>query len=337
MIFADVLATVRSRAYPEGLPRNLKPIFAQALVQGAVDLQRYVPRLKRRQFTTVKSAVTVFQSGITVVQRPASNAKIKRIYTYISADHRDAFYYTPVTRQKIEELAADRSRRTGSAALPTINVNDGDVRSVAGRGQVMHTASLNKGFRSNQGVFAVVDDQVWLYPSIESSERVSIEWTGVKYEFTENDLVTWDSSVIYALALWVRKEGALFETGDATARRMFADEYVSLRRSMAAEDNDADHAASDAPEALTPYQVLMTDAETGYLLEDDMTPNTIYADANAVRAAVIPNHVMMIHIETVDGGSLPSAFYKRRPLDNSNDDGVNYVHDSEGNVFQRLN
>lgn len=335
MLFSDVIETAKRKAFPEGMPRNLQALIGDVVIDCVIDLQRHVPRMISSQFTVTRSTRAIYQAGVTIVERPAPQAKIKRVYTYTSPDHRDALYYTPVPRSSIETAQAVPARVTGSGALPSVDINDGNVSSVSGRGQVMHTADLDKGYRANGGVFAVVGGKLWLYPAIESIEKISVEWTGVKYDFQPADLVDWDRSVVRALELWMRKEHALFNTADASAWQVFDKEYASIRRSMASEDNDAAHADADQPIVTTPSRIILTDAETGVSPDDDMTASSIYASVDAVRAATVPDQVLMVHIEFINGVDA-GTWYKRRPTSNDADDGVNYVHDSTGAVFQRI-
>lgn len=334
MTYAQVVDSVIKSAFPEGVARNLRTNYENAVLDGVLDLQRYLRRMRERQFSIYQPLTTVVQQGVTVIKLPTPTAKVLRVYTYTQPDHIDRYYYHQRPRVEIEEASMEWARVSGSGALVRGEVG-ADVRALARRGQSMLSADLNKGKRSNDGIYCVVGDELWLYPHIESTELISVEWRGVKYAFSADDLVAWDRSIHLGLQLWVRKHAALFVTSSTTDAQAMAGEYARHRSAMMVEERDALHPDdSRSPLICSPYQLATAEADTTITLDDPMTEKSIFQSVASFRTKTVDPLVTMVHIEE-DAEGAP-GWWKRRPSSLDADDGINYVHDVTGAVFQRI-
>ena len=334
MTYAQVVDSVIKSAFPEGVARNLRSNYESAVLDGVLDLQRYLRRMRERQFSIYQPLATVVQQGVTVIKLPSPTAKVLRVYTYTQPDHIDRYYYHQRPRVEIEEASMEWARVTGTAAM-TRGVVGTDARALARRGQSMLTADMDKGQRSNDGIYCVVVDELWLYPHIESTELISVECRGVKYAFGPDDLVAWDRSIHLALQLWVRKHASLFATGSATDAQMMGGEYMRHRAALMVEERDALHPDDPrSPLNCTPYQLATAEADTTITLDDPMTDKSTFSTVIDFRTKTVDTLVSMVHIEEDLEGA--PGFWKRRPSSVDADDGINFVHDATGAVFQRI-
>lgn len=268
MTYAEAIASVRANAFPEREARDLRTVNSAIILDGVIDLMRWVPRLRRRQFTLVQFAETRYKCGATYLDRP-ENGKVLRVYTYTQDSHCDAVYYTPVSRTDFDK--AVKGRTSCGTDLPTPDLDDGIAESDASLGYVMAVASNNKGWRAANGIYTIVDDEIMLYPHIEDTENVAVEWRGSRKSFDDDDLVTWDRDILHSLELWTRWKTALRHTCDEKDYLAFGAEYRALRAQIVLEDQDNERMDEDEIpyECCSPYQLSTADETTAGEDTDD--------------------------------------------------------------------
>lgn len=229
MIYSALVTEVVARSFPEGIAENLETIYAKRVLDGLIELQRWVPYFKLRQFNLIPYSSTLYRQGATIVNAP--HGQVKRVAVFGSKTLRDIIYYDPCTRNDVDRLLAAFSRSrgvSGSSWWPNAFLHEAQKYPDAATVQVGYfnaDSVTDKGFRSERGNFCIDDKQLWLLPNIESVERVLIEWTGSKTSYAAADALDFgpfEAQALDALSLYLKKEVAVREdrdTGDFVALR----------------------------------------------------------------------------------------------------------------------
>ena len=83
MTYANFIAGIKERVFPEGEPYNLTSNHDAYLLDGLIDLQRKVPCLQDRHWSLFDFASTYYRAGVTIIE-PAPVGVIRAVYTYTS-------------------------------------------------------------------------------------------------------------------------------------------------------------------------------------------------------------------------------------------------------------
>lgn len=332
MIYSEAIDAIRRNAFPEGEARNLRSRNSNLILDCIIDLQRYVPRMRGRQFTIYPFYSTKFNCGQTIIEKPNRSAKIMRVYTYTMETHCDAIYYHWVTRAEFDRVVFEKVNCCDSPE--DMDVNDGDTRSDSARGHTMANSSNDKDDRALWGYYTIVDDEIFMYPHINSDERVVVEWRGVKYEFDDDDIVAWDRDILRAAELWLRYDTAMRDTCDAKDYEVFKIEYANHKANLIAQDKDEGFPdeGREPYACCSPYALATQDAETGECEDDPMTRKSVFDSLTDFRTSTVT--CTMAFIEE-DGNGNPGWFKIKEDGISVTDDGVNYVKDATGQPFYR--
>lgn len=194
MTYAELLAEVIARAFPEGYAENLLAIYQKRILAGLIEVQRWVPYIRDRQTRLYPFASTLYRQGTTVICKP--EGKVKRVCTFNSKTLKDAVFYDVCSREDIDRLTAQRAR--------IVPYPDAVPESF---GYFNANLATDKGRRAERGLFCIDEKQIILLPQIESIERIMVEWKGSKTSFEDGDVVDYDKyqeQVIEALENWLR-------------------------------------------------------------------------------------------------------------------------------------
>lgn len=335
MTYADAVASVRANVFPEREARNLRTVNSSIILDGIIDLMRWVPRIRRRQFTLTAFASTMYKCGCTYIDRP-ENGKVLRVYTYTQDNHCDAVYYTPVDRVQFD-IEVKRRWVCGSE-MPNPDLDDGVEGSDQTIGFVMASAGNNKGWRAANGIYTIVDDQIILFPHIEDTENVSVEWRGARKSFEDDDIVTWDRDILHAMELWTRSKVALRHTCDEKDYVAFRREYEGLRADIIIEDKTNERVDEDEVpyECCSPYQLITSDeSDDGDNPDEETTYRfglQVFDTLTEMRATTVSTDEITI-LSDFNGDH--AKFYRDEDSTDA-DDGVNTVIDASGVHFTRL-
>lgn len=215
MTYLELTDSVLARAFPERIAANLRPHYKKRVLDGLIELQRLVPYLKKRQFTLYPSTSSYYRQGTTVIDRPAG--KVKRICVFQSRTLRDAVYYDPATRDDIDRMRAQKSR---VVTYPEAHEDH--------FGYFAASEETNKGWRAERGYFCIEQDEITIYPHIESTERIMVEWSGSKTSYEDTDVVVfgkYEEQVLAALENFTRWKAAAKEDRSASDYQVFANEW----------------------------------------------------------------------------------------------------------------
>ncbi len=196
MTYEEFINEIQGRAFPEGIAKNLRTLHGKRILDGLIELQRWVPYLKNRQYTLYSPASSLYRQGTTIIQKPAG--KVKRVSTFVSKKLEGQIFYDPCTREDIDRLTAFRARlqRYPDSAAQEWGMFTPDT-------------TLDKGWRSERGLFCIDKDMIILLPHIEMKERIQVEWVGSKRVWDDSDTVDYGDyqvQVISALENYLRME-----------------------------------------------------------------------------------------------------------------------------------
>lgn len=201
MTYKELCDEVLERSFPEGIAENLEAIYRKRVLDGFIEVQRWVPYFKERQFNIIPFETAIYRQGTTIVNRP--DGKVRRVATYTNRNLSDIVYYDPGERNDVDRFLAAMSREVLYPDAYTDQV-----------GYFNSDSGVDKGFRVERGIFCIDERQLWLYPHIESTEIVLIEWKGAKTEFEDTDIMDlrpFDAQVKDALSLYLKKEQGVRE------------------------------------------------------------------------------------------------------------------------------
>jgi hypothetical protein len=219
--YADFIEDIKDTLFPDREAINLAANHTRYIKDGLIWLQKRCPELREQHYDTHEFEDTFYRCCTTVIPKP--DGVIKRIYTYTEDDHCDAIFYQPVTKEamlsNVRSYIACGSCIGSEGEAATI---EGDPLSVALK---QASDTQNKGYRTSNGVWTIVDDQIWLFPSIESNERVGVNWSGVKLEYEEGDLIDVPVDVQAVIELYTMMQISLREDCDTN-------EYIKYKASV---------------------------------------------------------------------------------------------------------
>lgn len=307
MNFAELKASVigttdaTGSAFPQGPPENLLTLLAERLAEGMFVLQRHIPCYQQRHIDVYPSCSLMFQNGASVLTKPAG--EILRVYTIGSeAGGWDAAIpYTPVTLPTLRRWMA-KFRRNARWVYRDNRIASGE------QGFIQPSATLDSpGGRAGGGVYSIDPhtQRLIVGPWLQSTEKLVVEWRGIKKEWRDTDLVPDDPAFKRLIRLWLTMEyGRDFASPDLQTReRSFREEHAEQiiacdrenqingdipddSEAASAEINFEANPPADAPEVRTSTRICFV-GDTG----------TANAAAASVAAAVIaqnPDYVVLL-------------------------------------------
>jgi hypothetical protein len=234
------------RTFPEGVAENLDTIYRKRVLDGLIELQRWCPYFKARQFKISPFSTTLFRQGTSYICSPSG--LVKRVATYTDESLSDIVYYDQATREDLDRIQQARSR--------TLTYPEGDAVSV---GYFAPTPDTDKQYRAERGIFVVDNRQIAIHPHIESGENILVEWDGIVRTFEDADAVDlgdFEPQCIDILSLYLRKEAALREdrnTSDYAAITLRWRQAVAALKLDTKEANEPESLLSDIGILPRPY------------------------------------------------------------------------------------
>lgn len=177
--YKDFVEKVVERAFPEGEPENLIKPHRQDIVSRLVRLQEACPLYREQHVDVYPHCSTFFWCGATVIDSPPG--KIKRLYTLPEEQECCAVFYDYVASYDkfVDWLFATR---------PNYVLPDNSLR-LDHIGFSYANKSQDKGIRYSFGKYTINSGKIYIGHRIESTERIIVEWSGVKRKWKDTDLV----------------------------------------------------------------------------------------------------------------------------------------------------
>jgi len=258
--FSELARTVLEQAFPEDIAPNLQTVYKKRLLDGLINIQRYVPQLQKRQYALYPFASTFYRQGMTVINKPAG--RVRRLGAFCSRKLDDLVYYDACVREDIDRLTQQRARYQTypdavQEAFPVFAAS----------------TETDKDWRAERGLFCIDDKSILVVPHIESNERLMVEWQGLKDEYEDTDAVDfaeYQSRALDVLVLYLQKEAALRDTrstSDYVALTQRYREALADLKIDAKEDSEVEPTMEDI--GILPRTILPTN--TSYSLGCNMT------------------------------------------------------------------
>jgi hypothetical protein len=253
--FSQLKQNVRDRLWPSGDPENLAGAHDKMVVEALIDIQRLVDCFQYNNTQLVPACSTLFQSGMTVFDAPRGIIRALHIVDRVtSAGVEDAtaaldwtgrILYRQVPFPELEQTALGPEPASCRNLLARLQINcnlisrkftaptdadyGGDNPLPLGFHYSQSSTDASSG-RALQGVWAHHRGRIYVFPWIQSTETVMIEWDGLKREFLDDDVIDDDPSLEKAVVLYVEKEHArLYDADYERARQLESDYVIALR------------------------------------------------------------------------------------------------------------
>lgn len=207
MNYQELRGRVIADAFPLGAPENLTSWINTAIQSAVIEVQRSVTCLQQYHDDVYDSCKTFWQCGTTVITKPPG--EIRKVYTVETASGEDWCNPVVLNPVPISELRRwTSSWRTKwssdfySAPASGMNLPRGF--------DVPNTTSDAVSGRALSGLWAIdaPANRLIIAPWIQSTEKLVVEWSGIKRTWEDGDLVVEDADYIRLIRLWVELEYA---------------------------------------------------------------------------------------------------------------------------------
>lgn len=202
---------VVNRMWPNGAPENLaqantenptvRAPYRLAFDETLAEIAKHVECERTRNVNAIDFAQTFFKGGLTVV--PAPRGLIYRIWTIANDNQDDPVFYGQTRWPAPEDKARNRivmwTTPANSGMVPALPMGFCRAESSTDR-----DAEGNVAGRARTGIWAEFDENIFVYPWLQSNERLYIRWRGIKTTWAPNDLVTEDQDYVKAVYLHMK-------------------------------------------------------------------------------------------------------------------------------------
>lgn len=193
MTFLEFYSAIAEHVFPEGEADNLVLRHKNSVRDAIIDLQMKVPCLRGDNVEHVGQCATEFRCGASVFDTVDGN--IEEVYTLKLDDGCDRVDYTYVTWEQMQGLVHKYKcciPNTGGTSPYYQGISCGNPYGPA-PGQpeyAIGSASTDKGFRAMHGTYWTVHrGQIWMFPSLESTEQAVVEWTGTRRTWQDSTTI----------------------------------------------------------------------------------------------------------------------------------------------------
>jgi hypothetical protein len=230
MTFTQFSAAVRRAAFPEGSARNLVSRHENWLVDGLIDLQRYVRCMTYAHTSVYNDGLLRFSCGATVVSAPPGT--IVAVDVINTQSKCDVVRCRPVPETHMRSLMDDwvfgcSNPSQGEPWEPYY----GNLDQSGDPGR-----KLRKGDRRN---YTRMDGSVVVFPALSEDEALVVLWNGKKTNWNSGDMIPWlDESgnasrvVLSAMEHYLLYNSYLYDDCDQQKAAGAFARYVEARRNM---------------------------------------------------------------------------------------------------------
>ena len=227
MTFIDFYNEVSAAVFPEGEAENLILPHKLSVKDALIDLQSKVLCLRAANTDFICKADAIFHCGANVV--PAVEGNIERVFS-VSVD-------APCEEIEYAFISADTMRATvaGYRCCTAANSYDGYPAAACGPSATpppfaSSTMYDDKGYRAGDGraFWSLVRGDVWVYPYIESTEQIAIDWNGIRRTWNDDTrmpAVLLERDVQSAVEYYLQAEVDRRETKNVTSYQLHAGLY----------------------------------------------------------------------------------------------------------------
>lgn len=187
--FGKLRREIVLQIWPSGAPENLLdrnsefpdvPSAIEQLFQEATgDIAKWSKCEQQNNVNVVNFNKTAYKGGMTILKAP--RGAISRVFTVTDADYNNPIFYRqvewPLPETWSRHIAQSGASVVGFPKLPLgYMAADESTDSLCGRSRV--------------GIWCIHQGNIFIAPWIQSTERVVIEWNGIKEFWMDDDIVT---------------------------------------------------------------------------------------------------------------------------------------------------
>lgn len=282
MTFLELKTAVKKIVFPIGEEENLVAQHDAYIVDGLNDIQQYVKCHRDNNVNVIAYADTVYNCGLTVTDAP--DGIIKRIYTVVDGCSKVNLIKSTVAKLRFWQEQhtidfEDQKVPTQPTTKPALTPNDlypgADSDSSLGRAVT--------------GWFALDGCRLYVWPYLQSTEDLVIEWTGVKDAYRDTDTI-FDSStaVLRAVRLYLQRERARdIEIDDALLAKYSA-EYSNALATLIWRCRQKTEGVYTEEETLPPFTNGSQNPALGAIIETGILPGDTVATGSPSSGTTVP-------------------------------------------------
>lgn len=219
--FAQFKSDCNEVLWPNGVPENMVTAIDRFYTEAMVDVQRFAPCYRNRNETVYEQCSTLFQCGTTVLDAP--DGRITRVYVVDGDEYCQPVTYAPTDLYTVKCW----SRRF--AEIVNSPTNEGLTPPPLGYRYPESTTDSQYG-RAFYGKWSLDSrgsgTRIVIAPWIQSTEKVVVEWSGIKATWEDADLVAEDDVMLTrAVRAYVRWMYESLYVCDRMNTKQCRDEY----------------------------------------------------------------------------------------------------------------
>lgn len=218
MNFAAFKTKVKATVFPIGEAENLVNIHNTFIVEALADIQQLIPSFRESNTDVIAFKDTRYNCGSTVTAAP--DGIIKRVYS-IGSNFCCKTNYRRSTLAQIKTLESFNrvSLPPTAITLPTQPTDKPELP----LGDLYPDASADSPYgRTTTGYWAIDGCRLYIWPHLQSNEDLVVEWSGVKTEYVDADLIYNDTVIVAVRAALQRDIARNIESNDADALKFDA-------------------------------------------------------------------------------------------------------------------
>ncbi len=187
MTFSEYYEQIQLSAFPEGEAENLVLSHKNAVRDALIDLQTKVPCLRTDHADYIGQSSTRFHCGASVFDSVDGN--IERVYTLSLENGCQLVEYSYIDFARMQDLLNAYKCCKASDAEGMAPVSE-----YGGVGAPEYPAgedTQDKGYRAYSGdaYWTVHRGQIYVFPSIESTEQIVVEWNGTRRTWQDDTVM----------------------------------------------------------------------------------------------------------------------------------------------------
>lgn len=200
MDFATFKSTVKGIVFPIGEPENLVAQHDAYIVDGLNHIQKFVKCYQENNVNVISFPDTFYNCGLTVTNAP--DGFIKRVYS-IASDGCCKVNYAKSTRAQIQHLSNTQAIDFGEKTRP----DQGSRAPLPGTDLYPSANADSAHGRATSGYWALEGCRLYLFPWLQSTEDLVIEWTGIKDTYANGDTMFDASTAVQrAVRFYLQRE-----------------------------------------------------------------------------------------------------------------------------------
>lgn len=228
---AQITSSIIQQVFPSSQPEGLEAAHALLFQEGISKIHRFLWDEDLQldpNVSVIRFCKTQYKCGMTVFDRPSINGVIRRVFVICNEQECDPVYYRQVRWPGPEWLGKRAMRFSGiqpaNGAALRLGFSEADAANDSNCG------------RARSGVWCLHNGNIYLSPWIQSTEKIVVEWEGLKEEWDLDDPLPGNQEFRNTLKLFFQYAHER-DYGSSERSRLFSNP-AALRNPLAAGDFD---------------------------------------------------------------------------------------------------